>query len=183
LSIDPGLLILELAALVCVLWVGPRRAAFRARRRQGYDDFVLFCQTNALSLTEIGALATLSLGLVGFDFFLAFVEDDLTEIFGSLVLGLAIGGGLGLVVALDIQYFYTISALGGGNALLVAFNDLTANALCVLRIVLCWVRYLFYDFQVEALDWAFHYLEGGSEYALGSWGGGSRQQGSLSGGF
>ena len=77
---------------------------------------------------------TMVFALIGFDFFLAFVEDDPTEIFSFLVLALALAGGLGLVLAFDIQYFYMVSALGGGNAALVAFNDLVANALCVLRI-------------------------------------------------
>jgi len=109
----------------------------------------------------------MALGLVCFDFFLAFTEEDPTEVFSFLVLALALAGGFGLIFALDIQYFYMVSALGGGNAGIVAFNDLVANALCVLRIFLCWTRYIFYDFQVEALDWTFHYVEGVGEAGLG----------------
>jgi len=168
LSVDPALLFAELLALALILFVAPRPTSFRLRRRGGYDDVVTFCQTNNVSLTELGALTTLTLAFVGFDFFLAFVEDDPTEVFSCLVLALAVAGGLGLVLAFDVQYFYMVSALGGGNAALVAFNDLVANALCVLRIFLCWTRYIFYDFQVEALDWTFHYVEGAGEAGLGS---------------
>ncbi len=132
--------------------MAPRAGSFRVKRRNGYDDFVTFCQTNNISLAEFGALSTMALGLVCFDFFLAFTEEDPTEVFSLLVLALVLAGGLGLVLALDLQYFYMISALGGGNAALVAFNDLIANALCALRVFLCWSRYIFYDFQVEALD-------------------------------
>jgi hypothetical protein len=167
-SVDPALLFVELLALAFILFIAPRPASFRLRRRGGYDDVVTFCQTNNISLTELGAITTMVFALVGFDFFLAFVEDDPTEIFSFLVLALAIAGGLGLVLAFDIQYFYMVSALGGANAALVAFNDLVANALCVLRIFLCWTRYIFYDFQVEALDWTFHYVEGAGEAGLGS---------------
>ena len=136
-SIDPALLFVELLALAFFLFVAPRPASFRLKRRNGYDDVVTFCQTNNISLTELGGITTMVFALIGFDFFLAFVEDDPTEIFSFLVLALALAGGLGLVLAFDIQYFYMVSALGGGNAALVAFNDLVANALCVLRIFLC----------------------------------------------
>lgn len=137
LSIDPVLLFVELLALAFVLFIAPRPSSFRLRRRGGYDDIVTFCQVNNISLTELGGITTLVFALVGFDFFLAFVEDDPTEIFSFLVLALALAGGLGLVLAFDVQYFYMVSALGGANSALVAFNDLVANALCVLRIFLC----------------------------------------------
>jgi hypothetical protein len=136
-SMDLGLLVAELFALGLILFVAPRVSSFRVKRRNGYDDFVTFCQTNNISLAEFGALTTMALGLVCFDFFLAFTEDDPTEVFSFLVLALALAGGFGLILALDLQYFYMISALGGGNAAIVAFNDLVANALCVLRIFLC----------------------------------------------
>lgn len=123
--------------LCLIIFISPKLSSFRVKRRNGYDDFITFCQNNNISLTEFGAITTLALGFIGFDFFLAFTEDDPTEIFSFLVLALALLGGLGLILALDIQYFYMISALGGGNALIVAFNDLIANALCILRIFLC----------------------------------------------
>lgn len=37
------------------------------------------------------------------------------------------------------------------------------NGLCALRIFFCWIRYLFYDFQVEAIDLAFHYTDVANE--------------------
>ena len=160
-------MVAELFALCLLVFVTPKLTSFRLKRRNGYDDFVTFCQSNNVSLAEFGALTTMALGLICFDFFLAFTEEDPTEVFSFLVLALALAGGFGLIFALDVQYFYMVSALGGGNAGLVAFNDLVANALCVLRIFLCWTRYIFYDFQVEALDWTFHYVEGVGEAGLG----------------
>lgn len=41
--------------------------------------------------------------------------------------------------------------------------DVLTNFLCALRIFFCWVRYLFYDFQVEAVDLAFHYTDVANE--------------------
>jgi hypothetical protein len=41
--------------------------------------------------------------------------------------------------------------------------DALNNALCALRIFFCWVRYLFYDFQVEAVDLTFHYTDVANE--------------------
>jgi hypothetical protein len=168
LSLDLGLLVAELFVLCLLVFILPRAANFRLRRRSGYDDFVTFCQTNSISLAEFGAITTMALGLVCFDFFLAFTEEDPTEIFSFFILVVVLAGGAGLIVAADIQYFYMAGSQGIGNAFLAAFSDLLANVLCLVRVFMCWVRFIFYDFQVEALDLSFHYAGDLGGVGLGS---------------
>lgn len=88
---------------------------------------------------------------------------------------------------MDVQAYYTLCCVGSGDLTTrVILTDMLNNFLCVLRIFFCWVRYLFYDFQVEAVDLAFHYtdvandlspltlLEGGAWFAPEASEGGAR---------
>jgi hypothetical protein len=165
--LDLGLLAAELLALCLLVFFAPRVVTFRLRRGFGYDDFVCFCQTNNISMTEFGALISVVLAFVFFDFFLAFTEEDPTEVFSVLFLALFLAGGFGLIFAFDLQYFYMVSSFGGANVIFEFFNDLIANFLCFLRVFLCWIRFIFYDLQVEGLDFVFHYLGDAGEVSFG----------------
>ena len=46
--------------------------------------------------------------------------------------------------------------------------DILNNFLSVLRIFLCWIRYIFYDIQVETIDFSFHYIDYSNETFLTS---------------
>jgi hypothetical protein len=58
----------------------------------------------------------------------------------------------------------------------MVLTDVVTNVLCVLRVFFCWVRYIFYDLQVEAVDFAFHYTDATNE-ALVPWLQGSSAEG------
>lgn len=144
-----------------------RLGTSRTRTNVGYDDLVTLCQQRGLSIAEIASLSTLSLGLVAFDMFVTLAEDDVLEavsyVFGCII-GLAV---VLLVVAVDLQYYYMVSAVSGGEATLrLLYSDFVNNALCLLRVFFCWIRYLFYDLQAELVDFAFHYTEFAEEQSL-----------------
>lgn len=179
LAFDPALLILE---AFLVFFVGaPLASSLSKKATQGsgaYQDFVAVCKSSGLSLTEIGVAITLGAGLLLFDIFVSLSEDDPTDTlgYGILILVMATFALWGLSV--DVQAYYTLCCVGSGDLTArLILTDVLNNFLCVLRIFFCWVRYLFYDFQVEAVDMAFHYtdvandlapltlLEGGSWFA------------------
>lgn len=165
LAWDPALLALE-AFLVLVV-AAPLGNALVQRTSQGggaYQDFVAACKSSGLSVTEIGVGVTLAAGLLVFDLFLSLSEDDPTDALGYGVLILVVATFALWALAVDIQAYYTLSCVGAGDLTArVVLMDALNNALCALRIFFCWVRYLFYDFQVEAVDLAFHYTDVSNE--------------------
>lgn len=143
--------------------------ASRLRGQVGYDDLVTLCQHRGVSIAEVLTLTTAAVGLLAFDAFVTLAEDDTLEavsyVFGC-VIALAV---LLLVLAIDLQYYYMVSAISGGEATLrLLYADLVNNGLCLLRVFFCWIRYLFYDLQAELVDFAFHYTETSEEQALES---------------
>jgi hypothetical protein len=165
LAWDPALVALE-AFLVLVV-AAPLGNSLVQRTSQGggaYQDFVAACKSSGLSVTEIGVGVTLAAGLLVFDIFLSLSEDDPADALGYGVLILVVATFALWALAVDIQAYYTLSCVGAGDLTArVVLMDALNNALCVLRIFFCWVRYLFYDFQVEAVDLAFHYTDVANE--------------------
>lgn len=165
LAWDPALVALE-AFLVLVV-AAPLSNSLVQRTSQGggaYQDFVATCKSAGLSVTEIGVGVTLAAGLLIFDIFLSLSEDDPTDTLGYGVLILVLSTFALWALAVDVQAYYTLSCVGAGDLTArVVLMDALNNALCALRIFFCWVRYLFYDFQVEAVDLAFHYTDVANE--------------------
>jgi len=72
-----------------------------------------------------------------------------------------------LSIAIDIQYFYSMSNTSNGDvSVRLLFFDILNNFLGILRIFLCWTRYIFYDIQVEMIDFSFHYIDYNNENYL-----------------
>ena len=162
---DPALLLVE--AFVIFFVGAPLANALSKRAAQGsgaYQDFVAACKNSGLSLTELGVAITLGAGLLLFDIFVSLSEDDPTDTlgYGVLILVMATFALWGLAV--DTQAYYTLCCVGSGDLTTrLILTDALNNGLCALRIFFCWVRYLFYDFQVEAVDLAFHYTDVANE--------------------
>lgn len=161
LAFDPALLLLE---AFLVFFVGaPVASSLSKRATQGsgaYQDFVAACKSSGLSLTEIGVAITLGAGLLLFDIFVSLSEDDPTDTLGYGILILVIATFALWGLSVDVQAYYTLCCVGSGDLTArLILTDVLNNFLCVLRIFFCWVRYLFYDFQVEAVDMAFHYTD------------------------
>jgi hypothetical protein len=149
--------------------IAARLGVSRLRGQTGYDDIVTLFQHRGISAAEVLSLTTAALGLCAFDVFVTLAEDDVLEaisyVFGC-VIGLAV---LLLFLAIDLQYYYMVSAISGGEATArLLYTDVVNNGLCLLRVFFCWVRYLFYDLQAELVDFAFHYTETAEEQALES---------------
>lgn len=108
------------------------------RSQVGYDAIVTLCQQRGLSAAEIFSLTTFVLGYLVFDMFVIMAEDDMLEAV-SYVFGGIIGSAvLLLVLAVDVQYYFMISAISGGEATLrIFYTDIVNNGLCLLRVFFC----------------------------------------------
>jgi hypothetical protein len=166
-SVDPLMLMGELLA---VLLIFSLFGAFKARAQAllpGYDDLVTLCQLRGVSIAEVFGLISFALGFVFFDAFVSLAEEDSLEAISYLFAVVILAAVILLVVAVDVHYYFLVSSISGGELTLrVLYTDLVNNALCLLRIFFCWVRYIFYDLQAELVDFAFHYTELGDELAL-----------------
>lgn len=159
-SCDWVLLGLELTLACVVLNYAVRLTNFYPSIRVFYDDIITFCKTNNLSVTELGIFFTFCLGFVIFDIFSSAIEEDVTDVFFYFMLCFVLVLFVFLIGGIDVQYFYMISSTSAGDLTTrVVVFDVINNFLCVLRIFFCWVRYIFYDLQVELIDFAFHYTD------------------------
>ncbi len=133
----------------------------------GYDALVTLCQQRGLSVAEIFSLVTFVAGFLVFDMFVIMAEDDALEAISYMFGGVIVAALVLLLLAVDVQYYFMISAISSGEATLrVFYTDIVNNALCLLRIFFCWIRYLFYDLQAELVDFVFHYTETAEESLL-----------------
>lgn len=169
LAIDPVLLALEVFFVAVFCLSLNKLAFFQSGRQLFYDDLVTLCKYNNLSLTEIAVTATLSVGFIFFDIFVSFGEEDVVDSLNYLILLFVILTFVFLILAVDVQYFFMVSNAGGDLTLRVIAFDLVNNVLCALRVFFCWVRYIFYDLQVELVDLSFHYTDSVNDAALMLW--------------
>lgn len=157
---DPFLLVAELACLGFVVFALGHLAKACIPASVGYTDLITACQTRGISVAETFCCITFFLGFLVFDIFVTLAEDDILEGVSYVFVSIIALAGLLLVAAVDVQYYYMISSISGGELTLrVLYADLVANALCLLRVFFCWVRYLFYDLQGELVDLTFFYTE------------------------
>jgi hypothetical protein len=128
--------------------------------RPFYDDAITFCKLNNVSVAEVGVFFSFFLGFIIFDIFICSSDEDVTDVFSYFMVVFVILLFFFLILGIDIQYYYMISSVSSGDltARVIAF-DIINNFLCILRIFFCWVRYIFYDLQVELVDFTFHYTD------------------------
>lgn len=167
-SVDPLLLVLELF-FVSVVCFGLDRWVTANNKQLFYDDVVTLCKYNNISLTEVAVTTTLIVGFIFFDIFVSFAEDDVVDTLNYLILIFVILTFVFLLIAVDVQYFFMISNAGGDITFRVICFDLINNLLCALRIFFCWIRYIFYDLQVELVDMTFQYTDSINEVTLMAW--------------
>jgi hypothetical protein len=166
-SIDLGLLLVEVLVVLLVLAASSRVTALFANTRVFYDDIVTFCKTNNISFTEVGVFFSFFLGFIIFDLFISSADEDVTDVFSYFMFVFVILLFFFLVLGTDVQYYYMISSISNGDLTLrVICFDVINNFLCILRIFFCWVRYLFYDLQVELVDFSFHYTDSVNDAAI-----------------
>jgi len=159
-SADLFLIAVEVVVLLLVLGFSARVTNLFANTRVFYDDIVTFCKVNNISLTEVGVFFTFFLGFLIFDLFISAVDEDVTDVFSYFMFVFVVLLFFFLILGTDVQYYYMISSISNGDLTLrVIVFDVINNFLCILRIFFCWVRYLFYDLQVELVDFSFHYTD------------------------
>lgn len=103
-----------------------------------YDNILSFFKYNNISFLEISITCTLFLSFYVFDIFLSFSEDDFSDTFFYIILLFILLMFFFLSIALDIQYFYSMSNVSNGDiSLRLLFFDILNNFLGILRIFLC----------------------------------------------
>lgn len=167
-SLDPLIILCEIF-LVAVVCISLDKWLVSNSRQVFYDDFITLCKYNNLSVTEIAVTLTLSVGFIFFDIFVSFAEEDVVDSLNYMILLFILLTFAFLIIAVDIQYFFMISNTGGDLTLRVVLFDLINNLLGALRVFFCWIRYVFYDLQVELVDMAFQYTDSVNEISLSAW--------------
>lgn len=103
-----------------------------------YDNILNFFKYNNISFLEISITCTLFISFYIFDIFLSFSEDDFSDTLFYLILLFIFLMFFFLSIAIDIQYFYSMSNVSNGDvSLRLLFFDILNNFLGVLRIFLC----------------------------------------------
>jgi hypothetical protein len=137
-TLDPFLFCLELVFLSIVLALFLVFSKQRFFLSQGYVDLITFCQHRNISVVEVFSVLTFFLGFIFFDVFVTLAEDDVLEAISYVFLIIIILAVLLLILAVDIQYYYLISSISGGELTLrLLYADIVNNILCLLRIFFC----------------------------------------------
>lgn len=166
---DVALIGAELLVVAIALGLAPALRRLLRFGRVFYDDVVTFCAHNNLSLTELATFVSLAGGFIVFDLFVSVSEEDLADTLSYGLFILVIVLFAFLLLAVDLQYFYMVSSVSSGDLTTrTVVSDLVNNFLCALRIFFCWVRYVFYDLQVEFIDFTYHYTDTSNDILLTS---------------
>jgi hypothetical protein len=166
-SLDLALLVAEACALALLASVAAPLASRWGGRGAFYDDLSTFCQQANISLTEVAAFTTTLVAFLALDAFLCSSDEDVADAVSALLMGLVLLLFVFLALGVDVQYYYMVSSAGSADpSARSALLDAANNFLCLLRIFFCWVRYIFYDLQVELVDFAFHYTDGVNDASL-----------------
>jgi hypothetical protein len=159
-SADLLLIAVECFCLVFLLNYVTKVSQLFTNPRIFYDDLVTFCKLNNVSLAEVGVFFSFFLGFIVFDIFICSVDEDVTDVFSYFMVTFVVLLFFFLILGIDVQYYYMVSSVSSGDLTLrVILFDVINNFLCILRIFFCWVRYIFYDLQVELVDFSFHYTD------------------------
>ena len=166
-QLDVFLIILELVIVLFIFSLLFGKVSNFFITTKFYDNILNFFKYNNISFLEFSITCTLFIFFYIFDIFLSFSEDDSSDTYFYLMLIFIVMMFFFLSIAIDIQYFYSMSNASTGDVTLrILFFDILNNLLSVLRIFLCWIRYIFYDLQVEAVDFSFHYIDYNNEVCI-----------------
>lgn len=131
------------------------------QKLKNYFYFIGVVIYNCLSYYEILSLLSCSTLLIIYSLTGSFVEDDSYDF--SLIIILIFVFLLIFIYfktnGLFKSYYLLTSNSSGERVKRLFLNDLINIFLCLLRIVLCWTRFIFYDLQVEFVDMTTNYTE------------------------
>jgi len=132
-------------------------------------NFKILAQSNGISYYECIGILTASLLLIIFDIFSATIEEDLIDAAFFIVLLLIIFSITFVLLSLNIFFYYSLTPVSGGEPFRrIIISDIMNFFLCLLRVFLCWTRYIFYDLQVELVDLSLQYTDDVNGLKLGS---------------
>jgi len=98
-----------------------------------------------------------------------YAEEDVWDAANHVVLAFIAFSSICLFWAIGVQLPYMISNAVGEPSWRTYAMDIANLALCSLRVVTCWFRYIFYDFQVDYVDTVLFYNEATNAVELSSW--------------
>jgi len=135
---DPFLGLSELLILSLLLGGVALLTHQRTIGSTSYTDIITFCQVHSVSLAETFGLVTFFVGFIVFDVFATLAEDDAFEAISFCFASSITAAILFLAIAVDVQYYYLLSSVSGGEVTLrLLYADAVNNALCLLRILFC----------------------------------------------
>ncbi len=127
--------------IVCASLLFAQLATLKGRLQKqmlGYDDVVTFCQVRGVSVTEVFGLVTFALGFILFDMFVSLAEDDSLEALSYVFASVIVCAVALLFLAADVQFYFLISSISGGELTLrILYTDVVNNGLCLLRVFFC----------------------------------------------
>jgi len=116
---------------------------------------------NCLSYYEIISLMSSYIIVSVFFFVLSFSDEDISDLVLLLIFLFLIFLLYGLVLSLGfIKCYYFLNSNNSGYVFKKKiFDDIINLNLSLLRIFVCWIRYIFYDLQVDFIDMVLIYTE------------------------
>lgn len=135
---DLGLLVVELALVGALIRGATTVLNAHASSAGGYADLITWCQGRAISVAEVFTSLSFFVGFILFDAFVTLAEDDVLEAVSYVFACIIILAVLLLVLAVDVQYYYMVASVSGGEPTLrTLYNDIVNNGLCLLRVFFC----------------------------------------------
>lgn len=132
-----------------------------------HEALVTLCQALGLSYVEVGALVLVAGAFAAFDFVSSFADDDYVESWLWALLAWTAAAFVGVYLGVDLAHLFVIA--GGASSPTFArdlYDTLLFNTLAIVRVFVCWVRFVFYDLQAEQLDLAFQHSAFVNSHAL-----------------
>lgn len=159
-SFDIFLVLFELIIVLYIFFFSKKFFTLKSLNNKFYDDIINFFKINGLSYVEITSVITIFFFFIIGDIILSFGEDCYFDnLFFGIIIFLVLCLFL-LLLSLDIKYFYSMNSVSSNSVnLRTLIFDIFNNFISLLRIFLCWIRYIIYDIQVDLVDLNYFYLD------------------------
>lgn len=117
--------------------------------------------SNALSYYELIGFTTSACLLLIFDIIAATFDEDIADMAFCLVFFFVFTTVIGFMYGVGfVKAYASLSPVSNGeSSKRLYLSDIINVFLCLLRVFLCWTRYIFYDLQVEHVDMALNYTD------------------------
>ena len=149
ISLDPILLVVEIIIVGCILWI---------IKNLWVSSGGSWLAGKGISTYEVIGIIGSSFIIIIFDLMCSMSEDDWNDfILCGIAFILCFGFG-GVIVGLGLGCPISLSPISGSGLRAGCF-DILNIFLCLFRIFVCFIRYVFYDLQLEVVDFATQFTE------------------------